>query len=398
MNKNSISSNKLWTRDFILVLLVNALAFSTVSITGSILSLYIVKQLNGSAAQVGLISSLITLSTFLFRPFTGYLIDRLGRRWTLIIALFTGSLINFCLLLPMGLTGLGILRFLIGFPFALFSTGLSTLTADLIPEEKRADGFSISSIVIMITGQVLAPILGLCLLGENNFNLVFILTGILGIMAILVVFLMRFEDIKDRRLVFSLKTLVEKRVLLLALVMCLLFIGWPGLLTYGPLFAVEVGFNNAAPFLVTFGFGLLFSRLLGDLVLDLRAPRRAGGLALALLLGGFALSGFMKTQLGFLFGGGMIGIGYGLAFAIFPAMAVNLVEIARRGACNATLIFGQDLGAFFGSYIFGWTAQSFGNYASSYALVGSGMALPLVVFLFFALPNYQKKYNKITHA
>jgi len=94
----------------------------------------------------------------------------------------------------------------------------------------------------------------------------------------------------------------------------------------------------------------------------------------------------------------MIGIGYGLAFAIFPAMAVNLVEIARRGACNATLIFGQDLGAFFGSYIFGWTAQSFGNYASSYALVGSGMALPLVVFLFFALPNYQKKYNKITHA
>jgi len=141
MNKNSISSNKLWTRDFILVLLVNALAFSTVSITGSILSLYIVKQLNGSAVQVGLISSLMTLSTFLFRPFTGYLIDRLGRRWTLIIALFTGSLINFCLLLPMGLTGLGILRFLIGFPFALFSTGLSTLTADLIPEEKRSRWF-----------------------------------------------------------------------------------------------------------------------------------------------------------------------------------------------------------------------------------------------------------------
>jgi MFS family permease len=394
VNNNSISSNKLWTRDFILVLLANTMAFSTVSITGAVLSLYIVKQFNGNATQVGLISSLMTLSTFLFRPFTGYLVDRLGRKWTLVAALFTGSLINFCLLLPMGLTGLGILRFLIGFPFALFSTGLSTLTADLIPEERRSDGFSISSIVVMITGQVLAPILGLWLLGDGNFDLLFITTGIFGIIAILVVLLMRFEDIKDPHLLFSLKSLMEKRVLLLALVICLIFLSWPGLLTYGPLYAEEVGFANAVPFLVTFGFGLLFSRLLGNWFLDLHAPRRAGVIALVLLLGGYALIGFIKTQFNFLLGGGMIGMGYGLAFAVFPAMAVNLVEAARRGACNATFIFGQDLGAFFGSYVFGWTAQSFGNYGSSYALSGLLLTLPLGIFLFSALPDYLKRYKE----
>ncbi|MHB8807405.1 MAG: MFS transporter [Anaerolineaceae bacterium] len=397
MNNHSNSSNSLWTRDFILVLLANALGFSMVSITGVVLSLYILRQFNGSPAQVGLIASLMTLSTFSFRPFTGYLVDRLGRKWTLIVSLLIGSLVNFCLLLPMGLTGLGILRFLIGFPFALYSTGLGTLTADLVPEEKRADGFNILSIVNTTTGQVLAPILGLWLLGKNNFSLVFTLTGILGILAVVVVLLMRFEDIKNPTLRFSFKSLVEKRVLSIALLMGLIFIAWPGLLTYGPLYAEEVGFDNAIPFLIAFGFGLLLSRPLCSRFLDLRAPRRAGTLALMILLVGFALMGLVKTQATFLLGGALMGMGYGVAFTTFPAMAVNLVEVTRRGACNATLIFCQDFGVFLGSYVYSGAAQTFGNYGSSYALIGLVMILPLIVFLFSALPDYQKRYRQASN-
>jgi MFS family permease len=126
MNKNSQPSKPLWTTNFILLLLANALAFAPISITGVALSLYIVRQFNGNAVQVGLISSMMTLSTFLFRPFSGYLIDRLGRKWTLVVALLVSSVINFCLLLPIGLSGLGILRLFLGFPFSVFSTGLST--------------------------------------------------------------------------------------------------------------------------------------------------------------------------------------------------------------------------------------------------------------------------------
>ncbi|NMC30321.1 MAG: MFS transporter [Pelolinea sp.] len=396
MNKNSQPSKPLWTTNFILLLLANALAFAPISITGVALSLYIVRRFNGNAVQVGLISSMMTLSTFLFRPFSGYLIDRLGRKWTLVVALLVSSVINFCLLLPIGLSGLGILRLFLGFPFSVFSTGLSTLTADLIPEERRSEGFSVSSIIGTVASQVIAPIVGLSLLGDANFNLVFLFSGILGILAVVVVLLMRFEDIKNPFLHFSMQALMEKRVLLLALIMCLIFIGWPGLLTYGPLYAQEIGFSSAIPFLIMFGLGLLFSRLLSDRFLNLCAPRKAGWLALTILLGGFALTGFVKTQPGLLGGGMLIGMGYGLSFATFPAMAVNLVEVNRRGACNATIIFGQDLGAFLGSYIFGWTAQSFGNYSSSYALVGLVMGLPMLVFLFFALPDYRKKYAKIT--
>lgn len=382
---------KLWTRDFVLVVLANGLAFSTICVTGAVLSLYIVRQFNGGAVQVGLISSLMTLSTFLFRPFTGYLVDRFGRKWTLTAALILDALISFSLLLPTGLVGLGILRFLIGFPFALFSTGLNTLTADLIPEERRSEGLGISSIVTTISGQVLAPILALWLLGDANFHSVFIFAGLLAVIATCLVLLTRTADIKNGSLAFSFASLIEKRVLWLALVMGLTFLGWPGLLTYGPLMAEEAGFINASPFLMAFGIGLLFSQLLGKRLFNLTAPRRAGGMALLILVSGFVLVGFVHVKLAFLLGGGLMGTGFGLSFAIFPVMAVNLVEADRRGACNATIIFGQDVGVFIGSYVFGWTARAAGNYGSSYGLVGLLLLLPLAVFLFSALPDYQRR-------
>jgi len=394
MNKDSQAKTPLWTRNFILLLLANALGFTAVSVIGVVLGLYIIQRFHGNPTQVALISSMMTLSTLLFRPFSGYLVDRLGRKWTSVSAFLLSALITICLLLPVGLTGLGILRFLIGFPFALFSTGLSTLVSDIIPEERREDGFSVSSIVNTLTSQVITPIFGLTLLGDGNFDLVFIVTAIFGILAAIVILLMHFEDIRDEQLHFSLQTLFEKRVLLIALVMCLIFLGWPGLLTYSPLYATEVGFSNAIPFLLMFGVGLLSSSLISNHFLDLSSPRKAGELALIILLAGFALSGLVKTALSFLMGGVLIGMGYGLSFATFPAMAVNLVEVTKHGACNATVIFGQDVGVFIGSYIFGWSATSFGNYASSYALVGMIMVFPLVIFLFSALPDYQKKYRR----
>ncbi len=390
MKKKKKIQTSLWTRDFALLIIISMFSFCSISVIGSILSLYIVWDFQGTPTEVGLVTSLMALSTFLFRPFTGYIVDRMGRKWAMIISLAVTAVINFCLLLPMNLVGLGVLRFLSGFPFALNSTSLSTLTSDLVPEERRADGFSISSSIVTFFSQVFAPIASLWILGDNNFDLIFIISVVLALSGFFLIFLMRFEDIKDRNLSFSRNSLFEKRSLWLSLVMSLTFLGWPGLLTYGPLYAEEIGLGSAVIFLFAFGIGLFQSRMIGNLILDLRKPQRAGMLSLFSLLVGFVITGYFPPGWNFILGGALIGMGYGLSFAIFPAMAVNLVEKTRRGVCNATLTFGQDVGAFFGSYVFGWTAQAFGNYSSSYSLIGFIMAVPVLFFLFFALPDYRK--------
>ena len=386
---------KLWTREFILVILLTVLAFCAISTINSTLSTYIVEQHGGSSLQVGLVCSLLTLSALMFRPLAGYIIDRWGRRWTLVAAILLTAILNFAMLLPLGLVGLGIIRFAIGIPFSINTTGINTLTSDLIPENRRAEGFSYSTIIVMLTALVGGPNLGFLILEKFSFSVLFIIAGVFAIMAALVLLIMRFDDIKSPDILISTHSLIERRVVWFALIMGITFFGWPGMLTFGPLYAREVGFASGSLFLIVLGVGLVTSRLFNKFTADARLVSFSGAFSLAIIMCGHVTIGLTRTQIGFLIGVGLMGIGYGTLFSIVPAMTIEMVEAQRRGACNATVIFGQDIGAYLGYYMFGWVAQLFGSYSSSYLVSGIFMVIPIIIFVLVAYPDYRKKKKKL---
>ena len=109
---------------------------------------------------------------------------------------------------------------------------------------------------------------------------------------------------------------------------------------------------------------------------------------------GHCIIGIWRSEPGFFLGIGLLGAGFGMDYATFPPMAVNVVEPTRRGACNSTIILGQDIGAFLGYYLFGWAAQRFGSYSSSYFANGLLILIPLGLFTLFTLPDYLKKLGR----
>ncbi len=390
MKASTKTQSGLWNSQFLSFLLLKIISISSVTTTNSVLSLYIVDRFNGSAAQVGLISSLTVLTTMIFRPFSGYIVDRWGRKRTLIISFIFIALSNFLLMLPLNIAGLGIIRFLIGIPFSMYTTATGTVSADILPDEHRSDGFGIISIVTMLAGVVLAPNLGFILLGNGFYERIFMMAGLFGLMAIILVLIMPYKDIRNPGAVFSLNTSFETKVYRIAAVLSFLLMGMPALFTFGPLYAKELGVGSTGLFLLFYGSGLLISRKLCQYLVDMDNPKNVGIITIGVIIIGYSIIGIINTSFGFFLGSCLLGIGYGMVFAVFSPMALRLVEPCRRGACNATLILGQDIGSFIGLYLVSWTAQIYKGYNNSYLIIGLIMFIPLGIFVYFGLPHYLK--------
>ncbi|HUV15109.1 MAG TPA: MFS transporter [Pelolinea sp.] len=385
------ATNTLWTSTFIRLLILILFIYNGIAIINSTFSVYIVEQLNGTPADVSLASSLMIITAMLFRPVAGFLIDRFGRRITLALSLGFTALISLAYLLPQGVVGLALLRFLMGIPFAMNTTGLATLRTDLIPDDQRGNGFNISTIAIMLSALVIGPNLGYLILNTSGFGLLFPIAAGMLFMAIGNLLLMKFEDIKTYTNRLSLKEIFEPRAIWFSLILGMLFIGWPGVLTYGPLYSIEVGLSFGGFYFLSFGIGLILSQFIAKAILGENKPPALTALAIALVIAGHAVIGFLRSRAGFLGGAVLIGAGYGLSFSIFNKLAFDLVEPERRGRCSATIYIAQDIGATIGIYAYSFVAESFGSFSYSYLMAAAVTILPVILLLLFALPDYKRK-------
>ena len=389
MAKNT--SHSLWNASFIKLLILILFIYNGIAIINSTFSVYTVEKFYGTPRDVSLVSSVMIISAMLFRPAAGFLLDRFGRRITLAISLGITVLISLAYLLPQEIAGLALLRGLMGIPFAMNTTGVGTLRTDLIPDNHRVTGFNISTIAIMLSALVIGPNLGYLILDLSSFNILFPIAAGLMLLAICNFLLLKFEDIKTETNKFSIQEIFEPRAIWFSLIMCIVFIGWPGILTYGPLYSLEIGLPFIGLFFLSIGIGLIFSQFIGKLILGEGKPPYLTAIPLILVISGHSVIGFLHSQPGLLAGAVIIGSGYGLAFSIFAKMAFDLVKPERRGRCSATLFIAQDIGAIIGINSFSFVADAFGSYAYSYLMAAAATILPLVILLAFALPDYKRK-------
>lgn len=384
-------SNSLWTNTFIRLLVLILFIYNGVAIVNSTFSVYIVEEFDGTAADVSQASSIMIITSMLFRPIAGFLIDRYGRRVTLALSLGITALISLAYLLPNSMVGLVLLRGLMGMPFAMNTAGLATLRTDLIPDNRRVSGFNITTIAIMLSALVIGPNLGYWILGIRGFSFLFpIATGLL-LTAIGNLVMLKFDDIKSEGNRLALNEIFEPRAVWFALIMGFLFVGWPGVLTYGPLYSLEVGLTFGGFFFLSFGIGLILSQFVARMILGDGKPMALTSLAIIIVIVGHSVIGFVRSRTGFLGGAIFIGAGYGLSFSIFSKMAFDLVVPERRGRASGTLYIAQDLGATAGIYAYSFVAETTGTFANAYLMAGAVTLVPLAMLLLLALPDYRKK-------
>ena len=141
--------NKLWNRDYILLLQGNAV--STVGdLMYSVAIGYWVYEQTGSSSLMGIMSAISMFVTMILSPFTGSIVDKCNRKWVLIGM----DLLQSAVMLTVGILaytdklnvpGVLIAAFLAACGSVFYSPAASTLMIDIIPRDDMVRGQSIFS-------------------------------------------------------------------------------------------------------------------------------------------------------------------------------------------------------------------------------------------------------------
>ena len=155
------TSNKIWTRDFSLIVFANFFIFLGFQMTLPTIPLFI-KYLGGNDQLIGIVVGIFTFSALLIRPFAGHALESKGRSFVYLLglAIFVLSVGSYSF--AMSILFLFAMRIIQGVGWGLSTTASGTIATDLIPANKRGEGLGYYGLSANLA-LALGPALGLAL-------------------------------------------------------------------------------------------------------------------------------------------------------------------------------------------------------------------------------------------
>lgn len=385
--------DSIWTKTFISLSFTNLSVFIIFYGLISTLPLYAIGFLERTDQEAGLLISIFLLSAIIFRPLTGMILEKYGKRkmlWiSLILYVICTVLYNFIEVFSWLLA----LRFLHGIWFSIATTACGAIAADIVPATRRGAGlgyFMMSTNLAMVLG----PFIGLSLIQVFSFDLLFIILSILmTIGALLALFIpsnKQFAAIKTKRKrKLSFHDFFEKRALPVAFLASLIGLSYASILSYISIYAQQKGLlEMTSPFFIVFAAVMLIARPFTGKIYDEKGPQYILYPGLTFFFLGLILLAYMNSPITFLLSGAFIGLGYGSILPSLQTLAVQSTTINRSGYATATFYTFFDTGIAVGSYILGVIAISY-RYQTIYLL--SGGLVAIVFLLVFLMRKNRKK-------
>jgi len=188
------TKRKLWTKEFVLLSVINFLATIVFFLLMVTIAKYAVSEFNASTSIAGLASSIFIIGALFGRLGGGRFIGPWGSKKTLLYGLIGFLLTKLLYFATFNVTLLLIYRLLQGVTVGLVGTATGTIVAQILPANRRGEGigyFSLSAILATAVG----PYIGLILLQNfDSFNVIFIFNTILAIVVLLMFFLIKFPE------------------------------------------------------------------------------------------------------------------------------------------------------------------------------------------------------------
>ena len=348
---------KLWSRNFVFIILANLTVLTAVNMLLGTLPLY-VKEIGGSNLFSGLVVGVYAFTSLLSRPFIGSLIDAKGRKSMFYIGILIifFSAISFHMAFTVSI--LLIIRTLQGIGFSAVSTSAGTIVADIVPSARLSEGISYYGISLTLPTAI-GPSFGLFLMEHYSytvlFNIVAIITFIAFLFALPIQYQMRRETKIEKR-----SSLFEKSALLPSLVMFFIALGLSSILTFIPQYAATKNIEGAGMYFIFYAGSLLVCRLFSGKLADRIGPTPVVIPGVILIAFSFIILSNSLSLFGLLFSACMFGIGFGSVQPIMNAIVIRRVSPERKGAASAIFIASMDLGMAIGSIGWGLLSETIG--------------------------------------
>lgn len=354
-----------------------------------VLPVYMHEVLGANAKQIGLVIPFYAVGALLVRPFCGYVLDNIGRKFAYLAGFFCFSFLFLGYGVFESLIALLFVRFLHGITWGIVSTGGQTITVDILPESRMGEGISYYG-VSMGLAMAMGPLLGFWLLESIQGLKYFAVVSLICLVAWGIALIIRYPAYKSEQRKLDLDSFFEKKSLPCSLVCMIYCFANAAIITYVPLYCEEYEALKPSNFFCFYSLTLCVVRLFGGKIFDKCDPIIPVTIGFFSAIIGHLLLKFSDGPIYFHLAACFTGLGGGMVFPCFSTSINNLVTIHRRGAANATYFSALDIGVCIGIVVFGQLAYHFGSIRHIYSFAATLVLTAYFLYLFYAHPHYNK--------
>lgn len=350
---------KIWNKKFILLFITNLLMMATFYASVPILPIYC-QQIGITGSKIGIVLTAMSVTTVLFRPFAGYILDNFNRYhvYLLFLALFSLPFLGFVAFPIYG--ALVAIRLYMGVVYSVCGSATTTLAGDVLPQNKVGQGVNRFALTISL-GMAAGPFIGIQVQNHMSSKASFIVLFVLTVVALICVSFCRIEYPKVKRKKFVLADAFYKPVLPFMFNMIFIMIPFGAVIAYSSIFAQEKGLLAVIPyFYICLVAGMLISKFSTQKLIDAGKHKILVVISLIVLLLTMGSYYVMVSAVHLLLAGFLLGLGYGILQPLFQSFVTGTTPAPKRGAANATYLLSYDIGIGIGSFVMGMFQESIG--------------------------------------
>ncbi len=372
---------KLWTRDLVLIILVNLCVFTNHIMSLSTFPFYI-QSLGGSEAVAGICAAAFAFVAVIIRPFVGWWLDNGVRKVALVVGLLLLGAA------PLGYVFVPVLsmsiafRMLHGIGLSFSNSTTATVASDVICRPRFAEGMGYFGMATALASAI-APALGLSLMEGFGFGTLYaVAAGIAGLGLVLFAFVRtRKVDVPKKKL--NLRTIINRDSLPATATMLVFMLTFGALENFVAIFAAENSLPSGSIYFIVMSVMLLVVRVtLGKLV-DQRGEAIFVYTCNAAMLVAFLLLAFVPNTATYILSAALAGYAFGGLEPSLQSMAVHTSTDETRGSANSTFLCGYDIGYGLGGGLAGSLITAMG-YSSMWVIVSLACVASVLIYVAWA--------------
>lgn len=372
---------KLWTRDLVLIILVNLCVFTNHIMSLSTFPFYI-QSLGGSEAVAGICAAAFAFVAVIIRPFVGWWLDNGVRKVALVVGLLLLGAA------PLGYVFVPVLsmsiafRMLHGIGLSFSNSTTATVVSDVICRPRFAEGMGYFGMATALASAI-APALGLSLMKGFGFGTLYaVAAGIAGLGLVLFAFV-RTRKVNVPKKKLDLRTIINRDSLPATATMLVFMLTFGALENFVAIFAAENSLPSGSIYFIVMSVMLLVVRVtLGKLV-DQRGEALFVYTCNAAMLVAFLLLALVPNTATYILSAALAGYAFGGLEPSLQSMAVHTSTDETRGSANSTFLCGYDIGYGLGGGLAGSLITAMG-YSSMWMIVSLACVASVLIYVAWA--------------
>lgn len=389
VTSSQTSTERIWTKDFILICLANFFIFFGFQMTLPTLPLF-VEHLGGNDQLIGWVVGIFTLSALIIRPYSGHLLESKGRAFVYITGLFIFIISVGSYIFAASFIFLFIMRFIQGIGWGLSTTASGTIAADIVPASRRGEGlgyYGLSGNIALALG----PSLGLILVDWVNFGQLFFICAFMGVISLVLAIPIRYVKPEQGKVATKPRwDFYEKSALKPSILLFFITFTFGAIPSFLPLYTNEKEIEGIQVYFVIYALSLMLTRTFAGMVYDHKGHRAVFLPGAILIIIAMLLLYWLPNSYALYSAAFLYGFGFGIIQPGMQAWAIDSADKRRRGMATATFFSCFDLGIGLGSVVFGQIAHIF-NYQTIFLVSAGSVMLSILYYITILVGEMKEK-------